>query len=103
MNFDFEKYLAAVEREVSYVEVDGKKASAVTLSREFATTVEDLWGAVTSADRIPRWFLPISGDLKPGGTYQLEGNAEGRITTCERLSHFALTWEFAGDVSWVEV
>ena len=25
------------------------------------------------------------------------------ITACERLSHFALTWEFGGDVSWVEV
>ena len=25
------------------------------------------------------------------------------ITACERPSHFALTWEYAGDVSWVEV
>ena len=81
----------------------GVPARAVTLSRSYATTVEDLWDAVTNGERIPRWFLPVSGELGPGGRYQLEGNAGGVITACERLSHFALTWEFGGDVSWVEV
>ena len=52
---------------------------------------------------MPRWFLPVTGDLQLGGRYQLEGNAGGVITACRRLSHFALTWEFGGDVSWVEV
>ena len=33
----------------------------------------------------------------------MEGNAGGRITECEPLSHFALTWEFGDDVSWVKV
>jgi len=27
-----------------------------------------------------RWFLPIEGDLKLGGKYQLKGNAGGTIT-----------------------
>ena len=103
MHIDFQSHLAAVHRSVSSQEGDGQPARAVTLSRSYATTVEDLWDAVTDRERIPRWFLPVSGDLKPGGRYQLEGNAGGVITVCERLSHFALTWEFAGDVSWVEV
>ena len=54
---------------------------------------------MTNGERIPRWFLPVSGELGPGGRYQLEGNAGGVITVCERQSHFALTWEFVGDVS----
>jgi uncharacterized protein YndB with AHSA1/START domain len=62
-----------------------------------------VWEAVTSADRIPRWFLPITGELTLGGRYQLEGNAGGEITACEPGLHFAVTWEFAGDVSWVDV
>ena len=33
----------------------------------------------------------------------MEGNAGGRITECEPLSHFALTWEFDDDISWVKV
>ena len=103
MNFDVEGHLGAVERSVASLERDGQPARAVTLSRGYATTVGDLWDAVTSGERIPRWFLPISGDLKLGGRYQLEGNAGGVITTCERPSRLALTWEFGGDVSWVEV
>ena len=103
MGFDVESHLGAVERSVSSLERDGQPARAVTLARSYATTVEDLWDAVTNGERIPRWFLPISGELEPGGRYQLEGNAGGVITACERLSHFALTWEFGGDVSWVAV
>ncbi len=103
MDFDAAGHLGAVERSVSSLERDGRPARAVTLARSHATTVEDLWDAVTNGERIPRWFLPISGELELGGRYQLEGNAGGVITACERPSRLTLTWEFAGDVSWVEV
>ena len=103
MKFDVESNLVEVERSVAFLERDGQQASAVTLSRIYATTAGDLWDAVTNADRIPRWFAPVSGELEPGGRYQVEGNAGGRITACQRLSNFALTWEFGGDVTWVEV
>ena len=103
MEFDFESHLRAVERSVSSLERHGHPARAVTLSRSYATMAEDLWDAVTNAERISHWFLPISGELEPGGSYQLEGNAGGVITACERLSHIALTWEFSGDISWVDV
>lgn len=103
LKFDVQGNLGALERSVSLQERDGKPAGAVTLSRSFATSLEDLWDAVTNAERIPRWFLPVSGDLAPGGRYQLEGNAGGVITACGKPWHFALTWEFGEDVSWVEV
>ena len=103
MSFNIKSHLGAVKRTVSSLERDGQPARAVTLSRSYETTVEDMWDAVTNGERIPRWFLPISGELGTGGHYQLEGNAGGVITTCERLSHFALTWEFGKEVSWVGV
>ena len=102
MDFDVETHLSAVEHSVSALERGGQPARAVTLWRIYSTTVDDLWDAVTNPERIPRWFLPISGDLEVGGRYQLEGNAGGVIEACERLSHFALTWEFGEDVSWLE-
>ena len=83
------------------LERDGRHTRAVTASRIFATTLDDLWDAVTNGERIPRWFLPVSGELQLGGRYQLEGNAGGGITACEPQSHFALTWEFGDDVSWL--
>ncbi len=103
MDFDPNEHLGAVERCVSSLVRDGESARAVTLSRSYPTTVENLWDAVTSGERIPRWFLPISGELELGGRYQFEGNAGGVITECEAPSHLGVTWEFGGDVSWVEV
>ncbi len=103
MRFDANVHLNAVERTVSYLERDGNPASDVTLSRSYATAVENLWDAVTNAERIPRFFTGISGNLELGGRFQLEGNASGSIIECEPLSHYAVTWEFAGDVSWVAV
>ena len=49
---------------MSWLEREGRPASAVTLSRSYATTVEDLWDAVTNGERISRWFLTISGELE---------------------------------------
>ena len=103
MHFDVDSHLAAAVRSVSMTERDGRPAAAVTLSRGCGATVDDLWDAVTNRERIPRWFLPVDGDLEPGGRYRLEGNASGAITACRRPSHFALTWEFGGDTSWVDV
>lgn len=103
MNFDVQHRLGAVVRSVSSLERDGQPARAVILSRSFATTLEDLWDAVTNGARIPRWFLPISGDLELGGRFQFEGNAGGEITECEPPSRLAATWVFGEFTSWVEV
>ena len=103
MDFDFQGHLDAVERSVEYTEREGQKAASVILSRRVEASAEELWDAVSNAERIPRWFLPVSGDLKAGGRFQLEGNAGGEILTCEPVSRFTVTWEFAGDVSWVDV
>jgi uncharacterized protein YndB with AHSA1/START domain len=103
MNFEFESYLGAVARKVTALERDGKPAHKVTLERNYATTVDDLWDAITNPERLPRWFLPISGDLQQGGRYQLEGNAGGTITECEPPNFLSATWEFGGGVSWIEL
>ncbi len=103
MDIDVASHLGRVLRSVTSLDRGGQCARAVTLSRSYESTLENLWEAVTIAERIPRWFAPISGTLELGGRYQIEGNAGGVITACELLSHFALTWEFARDVSWVEI
>lgn len=103
MVFEVDHHLGAMERSVSWLERDGLPASAVTLARSYATTLEDLWDAATNVDRIPRWFAPVSGEFQLGGRYQIEGNASGEITACEAHSHYALTWVFGEWVSWVDV
>jgi uncharacterized protein YndB with AHSA1/START domain len=82
---------------------EGKPARVVVAERAYATDAEDLWDALTRRERIPRWFLPIEGDLKLGGRYQLQGNAGGTITRCDPPQALDLTWEFGGGMSWVTV
>jgi uncharacterized protein YndB with AHSA1/START domain len=101
MQIDVASYIGAVTREVVGREHEGKPARVVVASRSYDTTPDDLWDALTSAERIPRWFLPISGDLKLGGRYQLEGNAGGTITACEPPRRLSVTWEFGGGTTWV--
>lgn len=103
MPFDIAEHLGAVHREVRNVERDGQSAKDLIASRIYDTDIDDLWEAVTSPERIKRWFSPVSGELKLGGRYAVEGNASGTITACEPERHFAGTWEFMGHVSWIEV
>ncbi len=56
--------------------------------------IVELWDAVTNAERIPRWFAAITGELKLGGRYQLEGNAGGDITRCDAPTAVDITWEY---------
>ena len=103
MKPDFDACLGAVTRTVSKIEREGMPACNVTLSRSYDTTADDLWDAITNPERLPRWFLPISGKLQPMGRYQFEGNAGGTITECVPPRFVSVTWEFGGGVSWVEV
>jgi uncharacterized protein YndB with AHSA1/START domain len=93
----------AERREVRTCERDGQPARAIRIERTYDTTVEDVWDAVTNPERIPRWFLPVEGELRLGGRYQLKGNASGEVTACDEPTHFAVTWEFGGAISWVDV
>lgn len=50
-----------------------------------------------------RFFSPVRGDLKLGGRFNVEGNADGTITNCFPFKSFSATWELAGEVSWREL
>jgi uncharacterized protein YndB with AHSA1/START domain len=73
----------------------------VLLQRGYDAPIGDVWDAVTQPDRIKRWFMPISGELRVGGSFQLEGNAGGEILTCEPPRLLRVT--FGGPTSVVEV
>lgn len=90
-------------REVEETTRGGQAVRVVVGTRSYPTDSADLWDALTNPERIPRWFLPIAGDLRPGGRYSLEGNASGTIERCDSPTALDLTWEFAGSVSWVAV
>lgn len=100
---DYSQALGAGFREVQDRIHEGKPARVVMAARVYATDVDDLWDALTNPERLARWFLPIEGNLELGGRYQLKGNAGGGITRCDPPNALDLTWEFADNVSWVQV
>jgi uncharacterized protein YndB with AHSA1/START domain len=103
MKMDVVWQIGAVVREVGSREHDGRPARVVVAARTYDTTIEDVWDALTNPERIPRWFLPVSGDLSRGGRYQFEGNAGGEITRCEPPRVLAVTWEMGGSPSWLTI
>ncbi len=100
---DYGSAFGAEFREVKNRTRDGQPVRAVIATRVYPTDRDDLWNALTDPERLPRWFLPVSGELQPGGRYQLEGNAGGSILMCDQPRELEITWEFGGQVSWVRV
>ena len=103
MSFDPMATAGLVTREVRSSTRNGEPTKIAIARRMYPADQADLWDALTNADRIPRWFLPVTGDLRVGGRYQLEGNAGGVVERCKEPESFAVTWEFGGMLSWLEV
>lgn len=82
---------------------EGQHQRVVIASRVYDTSLDDLWDALTNPKRIARWLGPISGVLRAGGWFQLEGTAAGRITRCEPPRVLAVTWECGDSLSWVTI
>lgn len=93
--------LAATAREVARRGTGDDEVIAVALRREYPAEIEDVWEAVTDPRRLARWFAPVSGDLREGGSFQVEGNAGGEIRECVPPSALTVTW--GGPVSVVSV
>ena len=60
---DIARQIAAIGRHVEVLAAGGETVS-VTLSRRYDAELADVWDALTDPDRISRWMLPISGDLR---------------------------------------
>lgn len=84
--------LTLVQRSLRDREIAQGLARAAVLGRRYDAPIEDVWNAITTPDRIDRFFLPVSGDLREGGTYAFEGQAGGRILACEPPRLLRVEW-----------
>ncbi|HEX2105267.1 MAG TPA: SRPBCC family protein [Solirubrobacteraceae bacterium] len=76
-------------------EVTGSDDARVLLIRRtYDAAVEDVWDACTDPERISRWFRPVTGDLRPGGTFSIQHNASGEILRCEPPRLLRLSWMY---------
>lgn len=100
---DVTQQISAVRRTLDHRVLDAGDARVITIARTYAADVEDVWDACTDPERIRRWFVPVTGELRPGGRYQLRDNAGGEVQRCDPPKGFAATWEYGEEVSWIEL
>lgn len=99
--------IAATRRETGVVTIGGTEARTVVMHRTYDAEVDDVWDALTDPERIQRWFLPVTGDLRLGGRFQFKDNAGGEVLRCEPPRLLRISWVYGepqpGDVSEVEI
>ena len=101
MTIDLAEQIGATSRQVEQQHSEAGEVVTVTLERRYPAEVTDVWQAITDPERVRRWFVPLTGDLRPGGNFQFEGHAGGDIMTCEPPRHLLVT--FGGESSIVDV
>lgn len=94
---DILEHINAVQREVSRT----GETVTVLMRRSYQAAPAEVWDALTDPERMRRWFMPVSGELKVGGSFQLQGNAGGEILECDPPKRFKVT--FGGPNSLLEV
>ena len=94
---DILEHINAVQREVSRT----GETVTVRMRRSYQAEPEELWDALTDPERMRRWFWPVTGDFKVGGTFQLQDNAGGEVLECEPPKRFKVT--FGGPTSVLEL
>jgi len=86
--------LAAVHRVMGKGSVAAGEAYTVELRRRYDAEIEDVWDAITSPERLARWLKPVTGDLRLGGKFELEGGEHGDILRCESPRLLKVSWLF---------
>ena len=96
---DIVREIEAIGREVGTKTIPAGDGQSVKLTRDFDAPIEDVWDALTTPERITRWFLPIELDARIGGRYQLTGQAGGEVLECQRPSRFKITWAYGESIT----
>jgi uncharacterized protein YndB with AHSA1/START domain len=91
---DIDGWMRDTHREIGKTTIAAGEARTALIRRRYDAAIEDVWDACTNPERVNRWLLPLTGDLRPGGTFHLEGNASGKILRCEPPRLLRLTWAY---------
>ncbi|GAA1004577.1 activator of HSP90 ATPase [Acrocarpospora pleiomorpha] len=98
---DIVQQIAAAHRAVELRSgADGESVS-VQVRRTYDAAIENVWNALTDPDRLRRWFMPVSGEFRVGGRFQVEGMASGDILDCDPPKLLRVT--YGHETSLVEV
>ncbi len=64
-------------------EIASGEARCAIFRRTYRAPMKAVWDACISPERLRRWYAPVQGDLRVGGTFMQGDFGSGRITRCE--------------------
>jgi uncharacterized protein YndB with AHSA1/START domain len=90
---------AATHHELRRRTIPAGEARCAVFRRTYDATVEEVWDACTDPERLGRWYAPVEGDLRLGGSFTQGDFGPGRVVRCEapRLLTVALGGDPAPD------
>jgi uncharacterized protein YndB with AHSA1/START domain len=59
------------------------EARVAVFTRTYDAAIDDVWDACTDPDRLRRWYVPVTGDLRLGGRFEQAMMGSGTIVRCE--------------------
>jgi uncharacterized protein YndB with AHSA1/START domain len=77
--------------ELRHRRIAAGEARVAVFNRTYDAPIEDVWDACTNPDRLRRWYVPVSGDLRVGGTFKQEMMGSGQIVECEAPHRLSLS------------
>jgi uncharacterized protein YndB with AHSA1/START domain len=89
--------LAAARRALGKGSVPAGEAYTIEVRRRYRAPVDDVWDALTNPERLRRWLRPVSGDLRLGGRFELDGGEYGEILRCEPPRLLKVSWLYGAD------
>jgi uncharacterized protein YndB with AHSA1/START domain len=89
--------LAAARRKMGTATLPAGEAYTMELRRRYDAQVDDVWEAITSPERLSRWLKSVTGDLRLGGKFELDGGEHGEILRCEPPRLLRVSWLYGPD------
>lgn len=83
-------------RAIGSRQITAGNARTAIVRMTIAAPVEDVWRAVTDAERIARWYSLVTGDFRLGGTVAVGEFATCEILACDPPHAFRATWFHPG-------
>jgi uncharacterized protein YndB with AHSA1/START domain len=74
---------AEPQPELRHRRIPAGEARVAVFTRTYDAPIEDVWDACTNPDRLRRWYVPVTGDLRVGGNFQQVNMGSGTILICE--------------------
>ena len=75
--------ITSTEHELRHRTIAAGEARCAVFRRAYDAPIEDVWDACTNPERLRRWYAPVEGDLRIGGSFTQGDFGPGLVVRCE--------------------